>query len=173
MGPLLVRPSLRRRSLAFAHDDRQVRKGFENSPHAAAPARLKALEHERLPDMRLRHDELVDIEVMVVLRIGNRRFQALAHIARHALAGKFKLRKRRCYLLAANELREKIELLRADPQHARNSLRFVIGKRTFARLLAHARSPALRTTLARRSCGCSRAGRGRTCRALRLAVGGM
>src|SRR5271157_2862137 len=107
-------------------------------------------------------DELVDIEIVVVLGIGDCRFQALAHVACHALAGKFKLRERACYFLAANELREKIELLRTNPQHARNSFRFVIGKRTFTRLLAHARSPALSSAFARRRGGRGRAGRSRT-----------
>src|SRR5262249_9652841 len=40
-------------------------------------------------------------------------------------------------LLAADELRDEVELLRADPQHAGNRLGFVVGKVALALLLAH------------------------------------
>src|SRR6516162_7400682 len=110
LTPLCSR-ALRRRSLNLAHDDRQVRERLENASHAAAAAGMKTLEHQRLADMRLGHDELVNIEIMVVLSVGDRRFQALAYLTRHALAREFEVCKRGCHLLAADELGEQVELL--------------------------------------------------------------
>ena len=89
--------------------------------------------------MSLGDDEIVDIEVMIVFRVCDRGFQTLAHIARDALARKFELGERRRHLLAANELGEKIELLRADPQRARHRLGLVVGEIAIAFFLAHER----------------------------------
>src|SRR5262249_61102326 len=94
------------------------RERLENSTHAAAAAGMETLDHQRLADMRLGHDEIVDIEVVIVLGIGDRRLQALAHLAGDALVRKLEIGKRACDLLAADELRDEIELLRAYPQHA-------------------------------------------------------
>src|SRR5215471_21865451 len=54
-----------------------------------------------------------------------------------ALARKFEIGQRGRHLLAADELRDEIELLRAHPQHAGNRFRLVLGKRALACLLAH------------------------------------
>src|SRR5208282_5218667 len=89
-------------------------------------------------------------EIVIVLGIGDRRFQTLTHVAGDTLAREFEIGQRRRYLLAANELRQKIELLRAYPQHAGDGLRLAVGERAFARLLAHANSPP-RLTMRRRS----------------------
>ena len=47
---------------------------------------MKTLDHDRLADMRLGDDEIVDVEIMIVLGVGDRRFQALAHVSGDALA---------------------------------------------------------------------------------------
>src|SRR5271166_6920645 len=137
MGPLLLRPPSGRRRLTLAHDDGQIRERLENPSHAAAAARMKTLEHKRLADVRLRDDELVNIEIVIILGVGDRRFQAFAHVAGNALTRELKIGEGGRHLLAANELREQIELLRAYPQHAGDRFRLIIGQRTFARLLAH------------------------------------
>ena len=113
-----------------------------------APTRPRArdlvpLDHQRLADMSLGNDEIVDVEIVIVLRIGDRRFQALAHVAGDALAREFEIGERGRYFLAANELRQQIELLRADPQHAGNRLGLVVGERALALFLAHRCSPGL------------------------------
>ena len=87
--------------------------------------------------MRLGNDEIVDVEVVIVLRIGDRQFQALAHVARDALAREFEIGERGRHFLAADELRQQIELLRTDPQHAGDRLGLVVGERPLALLLAH------------------------------------
>ena len=87
--------------------------------------------------MRLGDDQIVDVELMVVLGIGDRRFQALAHVARDALAREFQIGQRARDLLAADQLRHQIELLRADPQHPGDCLGLGIGERALACFLAH------------------------------------
>ncbi len=115
-----------------------------------APTRPRArdlvpLDHQRLADMRLGNDEIVDVEVVIVLRIGDRRFQTLAHVAGDAFARKFEIGERGRHLLAADELRQQIQLLRTDPQHAGDRLGLVVGERALALLLAHRSSPSLTT----------------------------
>ena len=107
-----------------------------------APTRPRArdlvpLDHQRLADMGLGDDEIVDVEVVIVFRIGDRRFQALAHVAGDALAREFEIGERGRDLLAADELRQKVQLLRADPQHAGDRLGLVVGERALALFLAH------------------------------------
>src|SRR5262249_47695978 len=69
-------------------------------------------------------------------------FQALGHVTGDALAREFEVGERGRHLLAADELRDEIELLRAHPQHAGDRLRLILRKRAFASLLAHVRSLA-------------------------------
>src|SRR4029077_21050676 len=95
----------RSRGLDLTHHDGQVRERLENPTHAAAAARVKALDHDRLADMRLGDDEIVDVEIVIVLGVGDRRFQALANVARDALAREFEIGQRGRHLLAADELR--------------------------------------------------------------------
>ena len=105
----------------------RLRERLENPPDAAARARLLPLDHQRLADMRLDDHEIVDVEIVIVLRIGDRRFQALAHVAGNALAREFEIGKRGRNLLAADELRQEVQLLRAHPQHAGDGLGLVVG----------------------------------------------
>jgi len=71
----------------IAHDDGQVRERLQDPADTAAPTRVKPLEHDRLTNMRLRQtDEIIDVEIVIVLGVGDRRFEALAHVARDALA---------------------------------------------------------------------------------------
>src|SRR5262249_18354419 len=135
--------SSRSRRFDLTHYDGQVGERLENSSDAAAAARGEALDHDRLADMGLDDHEIVDVEIMVVLRIGDRRLQALAHVTRDPLAREFEIGERHRHLLAADQLRDKVELLRAHPQHAGDRLGFVVGEAPWALLLAHRISPQL------------------------------
>src|SRR6478736_911855 len=66
--------------LDLTHDDRQVRKRLENASDTAAAARGESLDHKCLADMRLGDDEIVDVEIVIILGVSDRRFQALAHV---------------------------------------------------------------------------------------------
>ena len=87
--------------------------------------------------MGLGDDQVVDIEVMVVLGIGDRRLQALLDVDRDPLARELQVGERRRSLAAADQLRNQIELLRADPQHAGDRLGLVIREAPFALWFAH------------------------------------
>ena len=73
---------------------------------------MEALHHQRLADMRLGDDQIVDVEVVVVLGVGDRRFQALATSFGDPLAREFQVGERGRDLLAADQPRDQIELLR-------------------------------------------------------------
>ncbi len=115
--------------------------------HAASPARRETLEYECLADMSFGNDKIVDVELVIVLRVRDRRLEALADILRDALARKFKIGERRRNLLAADQARDEVQLLRAHPQHLGDRLCLVLGEAALVRFLAH-RSAFLRLQLA-------------------------
>src|SRR5262249_62386779 len=119
------------------HHDGQVGERLENPSRTAASARAEALEHQRLAHVRLGDDEIVDVEVVIVLGVGDRRLQALAHFFGDALARKLEVGERGRGLLSADERGEKIELLRRDPQHAGDRLGLVLGEAALALAFAH------------------------------------
>ncbi len=80
---------------------------------------------------------------MIVLRVGDRALEGLLDVEGDALAGKFEIGESPINLLAANQLRQKIELLRADPQHPRDRLGFVVFQRALRFLLGHDQSLSL------------------------------
>src|SRR5215831_12642242 len=63
----------------------------------------------------------------------------IVHVAGDALARKLEIGQGGRHLLAADELRDEIELLRAHPQHAGDRFRLVLGERALACLFAHVR----------------------------------
>src|SRR6201988_2285742 len=87
--------------------------------------------------MGLGNDEIVDIEVMVIFGVGDRRLQALLDVDRDPLARELQVGERGRSLAAADQLRDKIELLRGNPQHPGDCLGLVIGEAPFALWFAH------------------------------------
>src|SRR3954452_14608756 len=106
MGPLLRC----RCCFDLTHDDGQVGKRLENPSDAATATRGVTLDDERLADKGLRDHQIVDIEIVIVFRIGDSGLQTLLDVARYALAREFQIGKRRSNLLAADQTRQKIEL---------------------------------------------------------------
>src|SRR4029450_12466648 len=74
---------------------------------------------------------------MVVLGIGNRRLQAFLDVDRDPLARELQVGERGRGPAAADQLRDKIELLRGDPKHPGDCLGLVIGEAPFALWFAH------------------------------------
>src|SRR4029077_11973801 len=116
----------------FPPHDGQVRERLLDTARTATPLGLEALHHQRLAEMRLADDKVVDIELMVVLRVRDRAFETFAYIRRDALSRKLEIGKRGRDLLAADELRDEVQLLRPTADHALHGLGFVIreGART-------------------------------------------
>src|SRR5262245_27437601 len=127
--------------LDLTHDDRQVRERLVNAPGPATRARREALHDEPLAHMRLDDDQIVDVEVVIVLGVGDRRFQALAHVLGDALARELEIGERSRHRLAADQRRQQVELLRAHPDVAGDGLRLVVGEAAIARFLAHGLLP--------------------------------
>src|SRR6185437_3443002 len=84
-----------------------------------------------------RNNEIIDVEIMIVFGIGNRRFQALLDVDRDPLARKLQVGERGRSLAAADQLRNQVELLRADPKHPGDRLGLVIREAPFALWFAH------------------------------------
>src|SRR5262245_34012296 len=87
--------------------------------------------------MGLGDDEFVDVEVVIVFGVCDRRFQALADILGDALVRKLQISERTRDLLSTNELRNEVELLRGNPQHLAHSLGLVLVEVSLALALAH------------------------------------
>src|SRR6267378_4342927 len=70
---ILPRPGLGAR-LDLTNNDRQLREWFKDTARAATAARCETLHYDAVADMRLGNDQIVDIEIVIVLGIGDRRF---------------------------------------------------------------------------------------------------
>src|SRR5690606_3610554 len=117
--------------------DRQVRERLLDAAGTTTTARMEALHDDRLADIGLGDDECIDIEVMIVLGIGNSRLQRLLDGAGNALAREFEIVQRRLHLLAADERGNQVQLLRADPYRTRDGTSLVISKPARSFGLAH------------------------------------
>ena len=81
-----------------------------DAPDAAARTRRPALHHQVLADIGLGDDQLVDVEIMIVLGVGDRRFERLLDRSGDAAAREGQFGERLVDLLAANGRRDLVEL---------------------------------------------------------------
>src|SRR5712672_1612632 len=133
---ILPRPGLGAR-LDLTNNDRQLRKWFKDTARAATAARCETLHHDAIADMRLGDDQIVDIEIVIVLGVGDRGLQTLLDVDRDPLARELQIGERGRSFPAANQLRDKIELLRAHPQHPGDCLGLVVREAPFALWFTH------------------------------------
>src|SRR5690242_9192794 len=122
---------------ALAHDDGQIGEIFLDLSGAAAAARVEALQGEGPPDRRLLDVELVDVELVVVLGVGDRRLQHLLDVLGDAARREAELGQRPVGALAADHLRHEIELARADAQRPGIGGRLAVGQAALEGGLAH------------------------------------
>src|SRR5262245_54125573 len=114
-----------------------MRERLFDPARTAAATRMKTLHDERLADKRFGNDESVDVEIVIVFRVGDSRLKRLADGAGNPLAGEFQIGERSRHLLAANERGNEVKLLRADADRAQNSTRLVVSKPARSFGLAH------------------------------------
>jgi len=69
---ILPRALSARLGFDLTNNDRQLREWFKDTTRTATAARCETLHHDAIADMRLGDDQIVDIEIVVVLGIGNR-----------------------------------------------------------------------------------------------------
>src|SRR5436190_341521 len=144
----------------------KVMRVFFAARRAAAAARVETLHDKSPADRRFLDIEPVDIELVVVLGVGDRRLEYLPYILRDAAAREGQLGQSVRRVLAADRLRDKVQLLRAAAQRAQKRGGFIVGETAGGGLLAHLRSslPACRRH-GRKRCGSARTRRacGRSC----------
>src|SRR5215207_5392060 len=114
---------------------------LDDAGGAAAAARLEALHHQALADRRLGDDQAIDVEVVVVLGVGDGRIQRLLYVLSDPLLGEGELVDGRGRLLAADGGGHEVELARADADGAQHGLGLVVRLAAWGRWLAHRTSP--------------------------------
>src|SRR5450631_2738652 len=97
--PIVFSSDLRRGGAGFPDDDRQMRERLMNTAGPAPRARAETLQDHRIADISRGDDEIVDIEIVVVLGIGNRALQSLFHVKCASLARKLEVGERSLHLL--------------------------------------------------------------------------
>src|SRR5512134_2544103 len=128
--------------LDLTHHDGDLRERLDDLARAAAAARVEALHDEVLADVGLGHDELVDVEAMVVLGVRHRRHDALAHVLGDALPRELEIGERRVHLLAADQPGDEVQLLRRHPEVLRHGLGLGLRQAALSLGLAHYRLTA-------------------------------
>src|ERR1700724_415205 len=124
----------------FPDNDRQTRERLTNAPGASPRARAEALQDHRVADIGRGDDEIVDIEIVVILGVGDRALEGLPDIEGAPLAGKLEIGESLLNLLASDQLRQKVQLLRANPQHPGDRLGFTVLQRARRFLRGHDQS---------------------------------
>src|SRR5688572_2775058 len=125
------------RFLLLADDDAHAAERFDDPGGTAAGARVPALHRQALADAGFRDDEAVDVEIMVVLGIGDRRSEHLLDVARHRLGRESEDAQRLLGLLAADQAGDEIQLLRRAADLTADGQRLVLGDPAGSLLLAH------------------------------------
>src|SRR5690606_39794649 len=97
-----------------------MRIGLLDPVCTTATTSVEALHDDRLADKGLSHHQRVHIEIVVVFGISNCRLERLLYRTCNALTRKFQVGKRARYLLAADKRGNKVQLLRADADRAKN-----------------------------------------------------
>src|SRR4029453_7263418 len=106
--------------------DGEIAERLDDAGGAAAAARLETLHHQALADRRLGDDQAIDVEIVVVLGVGDGRVQRLLDVQRDALLREGELVDGRGSLLAADGGGHEVELARADADGAQHDLGLVV-----------------------------------------------
>src|SRR5665648_285419 len=125
------------RLLDLAHDHCHLREWLIDARGPAARSRAKPLQDHVLAHIGLGDDQRVDIEVVIVLGVGNGRLQRLLHVLGDALTRKSQIGERAIDLLAPDQLGKQVELLRAHANVPGHGLRLAVFERALALRLAH------------------------------------
>src|SRR5712671_6746222 len=117
-----------------------MRRHFLDSRRAPAASGVKPFQYESPADRGLLYKQAVDIELMVVFGIGDRRLQNLSDVARDAAPREGQFRERNRGSLAADRLRDEVELARARAQTPHRCCRLGLVEPPFGGWLTHVSS---------------------------------
>ena len=98
---------------------------------------MKPLHHQSAADSGLSHVQTVDVELVVVLRIGDRRLQDLLDLLGDTPLGEGQVGHCRLSALAPDQLGDEVELTGRRPDHLTECHRFVFGDARRIGCLAH------------------------------------
>src|SRR6201993_3970735 len=117
-----------------------MRKHLLDARRAPAASGVKPFQYKSPADRGLLHKKAVDIELMVVFGIGDRRLQNLSDVARDAAPREGQFRERDRGSLAADRLRDEVELARARAQAPHGRGCFTVVEPPFSGWLTHVSS---------------------------------
>lgn len=103
-----------------------MRERLFNAGCTTTATSVETLHGDGLANIGLGDDESVDVEVMVVFRIGNRRFERLLDGPCDALAGEFELGESAINLLATDKSGNQVQFLGADAERTGNGLSLIV-----------------------------------------------
>src|SRR5581483_11927013 len=119
----------------FVDHDRDMARSAQQRAHPAVGARPPALQHPRLVRPDARHVQVVGVEAVVVLRVGDRRLDRLEDLTRGLLRHELELRHRAVDGHATDCVDDEPHLPRCDPDVARVSVDFHGGSPSRSLLL--------------------------------------
>src|SRR6478672_10440322 len=93
-----------------------MRKHLLDACRAPAASRVKPFQYKSPADRGLLHEQAVDVELVIVFGIRDRRLQNLSDVARDAAPGEGQFRERDRGSLATDRLGHKVKLARARAQ---------------------------------------------------------
>ena len=96
----------------FLDHDGDLAEEFLDAARIAAGAGMEALHHQILADAGFAHHQIVDIEIVIVLGIGDGGLQNLLHILGDALGREGEIGQRALHPLAADGLGHQVQLAR-------------------------------------------------------------
>src|SRR5690606_17431383 len=103
---------------------------------------MEALHHQAATDGRGFDDQAVDIQVMVVFRVGDRRLQRFRYGLGDALRAELEIEQRLVHVLAADHLRDKVQLARAGAYVAQAGHRLALCGTRFVCRFTHLSIPS-------------------------------
>src|SRR6266853_3996899 len=129
-----------------------MRKHFLDPRRAPAASGVKSFQYKSPADRGLLHKKAVDIELMVVFGIGDRCLQNLSDVARDTAPREGQFRERDRGSLAADRLRDEVELAWARAQAPHRRCRLGLVEPPFGGWLTHfsSFSPSCRRRARRR-----------------------
>src|SRR5207244_12407533 len=125
------------RVLPLANDDTDLAERLDDARRAATGTRREPLHGDRLAHARLGYDESVDVEIVVVLGVGDRRREHLAHVLGHRFGREFQNAERLLDLAAADQRRDEVELARRAADGVADRERFLLADFAGCSWLAH------------------------------------
>src|SRR5438045_8487443 len=117
-----------------------MRKHLLDACRAPAASGVKSFQYKSPADRGLLHEKTVDVELVIVFGIGDRRLQNLSHVARDAAPREGQFRERGRGRLAADRLGDQVELARARAQAPHGCGGFAVLEPPFGGWLTHVSS---------------------------------